>query len=508
MKKEFAAVGLLLALSAVLFGFLLGHDSLYDWDEAWYGQVVKELLATGDWITLQWRGAPFFDKPPLAIWVMAASAQAFGLNETALRLPSAIASVLTVLVLYGIARQGFGRIRPALLSALVLLTTLPFVKAGRMAMLDGPLALTFTLGVFCFVMARRDARWGLGLGLTVALTWMIKGPLALLLLLLLGATSLWEREARIWRSPWLFTGLLLGTALVLPWYALEWQRHGMTFVKAHLGLHVVGRALSTMDANDGPPWFYLAHIASLDHPWLFALVPAGWYAWKRRRDPMIRLALCWSLMVLGAFSAAATKLPWYVVPAYPAIALLLGAFLDRVIEEPRPMRPLGWAWGLLGLAVSVVGGWLLLSPGPDRVYAPAALVLGLGLLLGGAMIARSRSTAPWVVVGATYLTILALIPASLRWEARFAADLRPLAEASRAQVAESLGLLYVSETTRPAFIYYLDRSEVLIPRETLPERWESNPAALLNEKDWREMAPSLPGARVAASASGVVLLSR
>ncbi len=508
VKKDLWAIGLLAALSAVMFGFLLGQDSLYDWDEAWYAQVVKELLATGDWITLHWRGGPFFDKPPLVIWMMAAAAGAFGLNETALRLPSAIASGLTVLVLYGIARVGFGRVRPALLSALVLLTTLPFMKAGRMAMLDGPLALAFSLGVFCFLLARRDLRWGLPLGLAVALTWMIKGPLALLLLLVLGAYSLWEREARVWRSPWLWSGLALGSALVLPWYVLEWQRHGMAFVKAHLGLHVVGRALSTMDANEGPIWFYLAHVASLDHPWLFALVPAAWGAWKQRRNPVVRLALCWGLGVLGAFSLAATKLPWYVVPAYPAIALLLGGYLDRLIDHPRSSRPLAWAWLALGVAV-IIGGVLLAgSPRPDQAYALAALILGIGLILGGGLIAWGRQAGPWVVLGATYFTILALLPASLRWEARFAADLRPLATASHAQVAEGLGILYVSETTRPAFVYYLDRPEVLVTRESLPERWEANPAALLNDADWEAMALRLPGARAVASASGMVLVTR
>jgi 4-amino-4-deoxy-L-arabinose transferase-like glycosyltransferase len=528
VKKDLWALGLLAALSAVMFGFLLGHESLYDWDEAWYGQVVKELLATGDWITLRWRGEPFFDKPPLALWAMAAAASAFGLNETALRLPSALASGLTVLVLYGIARLGFGRIRPALLSALVLLTTLPFVKAGRMAMLDGPLTLAFSLGVFCFLMARRDARWSVGLGLALALTWMIKGPLALLLLLVLSAYALWEREARVWRSPWFLAGLLAGLALVLPWYVLEWQRHGMAFVSSHFGNHVVGRALSTMDQHTGGPWFYLAHVAALDHPWFFALLPAGFAAWRHRRElmrptlspdghsrklsgddvAMLRLALCWGLGVLGAFSLAATKLPWYVVPAYPAIALLIGGFLDRVMADPRPARALGWAWLLLGLAGAGYGGVLVSAPPPDQGYALAALLLGLGLLVGGAMLAWGRPASLWVVVGTTYLTLLALIPASLRWEARFAADLRPLAGASRAQVAETMGILYPSEATRPAFIYYLDRHEALVSRESLPERWETNPAALLTETDWQAMAGRLPGARVAASASGVLLLTR
>lgn len=508
MKKDLALLSLLAALSTLVFGFLLGTDSLYDWDEAWYGQVVKELLASGDWVTFSWRGVPFFDKPPLAIWAMAVSASWWGLTETALRLPSAIASGLTVLVVYGIGRVGFGRRRPALIAALVLLTTLPFVKAGRMAMLDGPLALAFSSGVLAYLLARRDPRWGLGVGLAVAVTWLIKGPVALLLLAILAGFGFWEREARVWKSPWLWSGLALGVLLVLPWYLLEWQRHGMAFVRSHFGVHVVGRALSTMDAHAGPLWFYLAHIAALDHPWFVALVPAVIWAWQKRRERMVRLAIIWGLGVLGAFSLAATKLPWYVVPAYPAIALLLGAWLDRAFETPLAFRPLGWTWLLLGTLLLPLSLWLWLSAGPDGAFALAAVILGLGLALGGALIVRKRPRGVWVVAGATLLTLLAMMPASLRWEARFAADLRPLAEASRSQVSEALGLLYVSETTRPAFIYYLDRREILTSREELPESWEANPAALLTEADWRFLAERLPDARVLASASGVVLVAR
>lgn len=508
MRKELAALALLACLAAGLFGFQLGAESLYDWDEAWYGQVVKELLASDDWITFQWRGHPFFDKPPLALWAMAASASLFGLNEAALRLPSAAASAAAVLVLYAIARVGFGRIRPALLAATVLLTTLPFLKAGRMAMLDGPLTLTFSLGVLAYLLARRDPRWSLGIGLAACLTWLIKGPLAFLLLALLAAHSLWERDARPWRTPWLLAGFALGTALALPWYVLEWQRHGMFFVQAHLGQHVVGRALSTMDSNQGPPWFYLAHIASVDHPWLFAFVPAGLWAWTQRRDPFVRLALCWLFAILVPFSVAATKLPWYVVPAYPALALLLAGALDAITGTPRTARLLGASWALLGLMATVAAPLLWRAAGPEHAYALAALVLGLGLFMGGAALFRRHPAAPWIVVGATALTLLALSPASLRWEARFAADLRPLAAAARRAIPTGQGILYPSETTRPAFIYYLDRPEILVSRDAVPEAWAQHPAALLTAADYAALEARLPGARVAASASGMVLLTR
>lgn len=499
----------LFCLALVLFGLRLGLGSLYDWDEAWYGQVVKEMLRSGDWVTLHWRGGPFFDKPPLAIWAIALSFKVFGASEWAARLPSALCAAACVPVLFWIGRMLFVRQRAAILSALVLLTTVPFVKAGRMAMLDAPLALAFSLGIACFVASRRDARWGAGFGLSLAAVWMIKGPLAILLALICAAFAAWERRAYALRSPWLLLGLGLGIACAAPWYAAQWNRYGMDFVHQHLGVHVLGRASAAMDGHQGGPWFYVVQLAAQAHPWFLALVPASLFAWRHRTEPAIRLGLCWGGGVLAAFSLAATKLPWYVVPMYPGLALLVGAYLDHLMARKAPARGLGRAWQALGAMFLVAGvPYLVLSPTPgDRGYVAGAIVLGAGLLWGGHLLVGARHRqAPWVIVASAYLAILALIPANIQWETRFSPDLRPFAAAA-ATTPSARGINYLGSSTRPSFVYYLDRPERLVTADVLAAAWGPGETALLSDSEWLALAPRLASARVSASASGMVLVT-
>jgi 4-amino-4-deoxy-L-arabinose transferase-like glycosyltransferase len=500
----------LFALALLMFGTSLGLGSLYDWDEAWYGQVAKEILRTGDWVTLQWRGAPFFDKPPLAIWFIALSFEVFGASEWAARLPAALCAAACVPALFWIGRMVFERERPALLSALVLLTTLPFVKAGRMAMLDGPLALAFTLGVAAFLAARRDARWGIGFGLALAAVWMIKGPVAILLALVCIAFACLERRAYAWGSPWLLLGLLLGTACVTPWYAAQWQRYGMEFVQNHLGVHVLGRASAAMDGHVGGPWFYLLQLAVQDHPWFFVLLAALPYAWRHRGVPAIRLAACWGGGVLVAFSLAATKLPWYVVPMYPGLALAVGAYLDHLMARKAPAPRLGRAWQILGGLLLVAGiPFLLLSSIPgDRAYVLGVAVLGLGLSFGGWQLTGARHRqGPWVVVASTYLAFLGLILGNIQWETRFSPDLQPFAAAAAQLSSANHAINTLGNSSRPSFIYYLDRPERLVTADVLTAAWGPGEAALLSEAEWTALAPRLTRAQVTASASGLVLVS-
>ncbi|MBO9539560.1 glycosyltransferase family 39 protein [bacterium] len=500
----------LFVLALLMFGLRLGLGSLYDWDEAWYGQVVKEMLRSGDWVTLQWRGAPFFDKPPLAIWAIALSFKLFGASEWAARLPSALCASACVPALFWIGGMVFERQRAALLSALVLLTSLPFVKAGRMAMLDAPLALAFTLGIGAFVASKRNPRWAIGFGLALAAVWMIKGPLAILLTLICLGFALWERKAYAWSSPWLLLGIALGAACVAPWYAAQWTRYGMEFVQNHLGVHVLGRASSAMDGHRGGPWFYLVQLAAQLHPWFFALVPAALYAWRRRESTAIRLAVCWGGGVFVAFSLAATKLPWYVVPMYPGLALLIGGYLDHLLARKVPARALGRAWQGLGTLLLIAGiPYLLLSPTPgDRGYVFGVAVLGLGLLLGGARLSGPRfQQGPWLVVASAYLAFLALIPANLQWETRFSPDLHPFAAVAAEHVPATRGINYLGATTRPSFVYYLDRSERLVTADVLAAAWAPGETALLREDEWAALAPRLAGAQVSASASGMVFVT-
>ena len=501
----------LLLLSLPMFGLYLGFEPLYDWDEAWYGQVAKEMIRSGNWMTLTWRGAPFFDKPPLGIWAIALSFKLFGRSEWAARLPSALAGILTILVVYWIGQQLFKRERPALLSALVLLTTLPYVKAARMAMLDAPMTLAFSLGIACYLAAHQDRRWGIGVGLSTALVWMIKGPLAILMLLVLGAFSLWEKRGEVWRSPWWWGGLLLGTGFAFPWYWSEWHQFGMTFLRSHFGVHILGRATAAMDGHAAPLTFYLVQLAAIDHPWFLPLIGAFVLAWRRRNETAARLALSWSLIVFGAFSLAATKLPWYVVPAYPGMALLVGGYLDDLLKRPRTPRVLGWAWlGLGGLLL--IGGTSYLATFAlpmDRLYLPAALCLSGGMVWAGAQLLREKPRkAIFGLMTGTYLAFLALMPATMHWETRFSPSLRPFQMEAAKTLPGVTAIATLADSVRPSFIYYLDLPERLVDRKALLAGWKPPCAALLTRAQWHELAPELEQAQPIASASGLVLVAR
>ncbi len=437
-------------LAIAVFVPFLGRDYLYDWDEAWYGQVAKELLRSGDWITLHWRGHPFFDKPPLGIWAIAASFATFGRSEWTARLPSVVASVACLFLMLWIGWMLFGRIRPALLSACVLGTSLPFVKAGRMAMLDVPVTAAISLAVAAYLAARKDRRWGVVVGIAAGIAWMIKGPLAILAIGLLVVFALWERDLGTWRTPWFPAGFLLGLALCLPWYLAEVQRQGEAFLAAHFGHHILARATTVLDGHRGPWWFYLARIAMLDEPWFLVLVASLPLLWRQRHQAWVRLGVSWTVVVVVPFSIVATKLPWYVVPAYPALALLAAGALDALPIQAR--RP-----------------WL-----------------------------------PWALVGGTLAILLGFVATTLNWEERYAPDLRPLAHA--ADRVPGSGILTLARHIRPAFIYYLDHPEIRVDRKQLVARWPEVRAAVLTDPQWQALAASLPDARVAATTSGQVLV--
>ena len=500
----------LLLAAAMLFGAGLNVEPLYDWDEAWYGQIVKELLRSGDWGTLTYRGEPFFDKPPLAIWAMALAVKLLGPAEWVIRLPSALCGIATVAVVLAIGRMLFERERAAWLSAAVLVTTLPFVRAVRFAMLDAPLTLAFSCGIAAYLAARRDSRWGLGLGLSLGLVWFIKGPLALLLLAILATFALWERDARVFRSPWWLLGLLGGAVLVLPWYALEWQRHGMAFVSAHFGTHVLGRASVAMDGHREPVTFYLTRLLAEFHPHLVFLVAALAGMRRRLHEPPVRLALCWWGGVFAAFSLAATKLPWYVVPAYPGLALLVGGWLDGVLERQAPIIRLGRVFTGYGVVLLVAGaGYLLGFAAPlDRPYVLAVACLGSGITLAGWRFMRGDARRGiGLVTGGAWLAFLALVPWILHWETRESPSYRPLARAAR-QLEGIAAIATLNPTIRPSFMYYLDRPERLVTRDELVRAWPEIGAAVLQEAEWEGLRVLLPGARVLERAGGLVLITR
>jgi 4-amino-4-deoxy-L-arabinose transferase-like glycosyltransferase len=426
----------LLALSAGLFFARLGTPGLFDADEPAYAQAAREMLESGDWVTPRFNGQPRFDKPVLFYWLIVLAYRVFGIGEFAVRCWSALAGVGLVLVLAGAARRRFGP--PAdLWTGLVFATTLLTALLARAAVTDMLLTL-FVAGAVLLGLealgaptpqaARRPALLGWG---AAALAVLVKGPIGLLVPALALVPALWIlRELAAWRRlvPW--QGPLLLAALAGPWYALALGANGWAFVEGFVLKHHVTRYVGVVSSHAGPLWFYLPVLLVGFFPWSGYLPRALWRAWRVARarqaatpgDRLLLVSACWAVGLLLFFSLAGTKLPSYLFPAFPALALLVGNDLARAGREAgsrgageagkrpapasaAPVAPPGW--------LARLGAWLIGVTGIGLAAALAALPLLLDRLrplsrgvLDGAVVSPALpiGLAAWLLLG----TLLAL----------------------------------------------------------------------------------------------------
>jgi 4-amino-4-deoxy-L-arabinose transferase-like glycosyltransferase len=329
-----ATVLWLLVLPSLLLYPALGFD-LFEPDETRYAQLPREMLQRGEWVIPYLQGEPYLDKPPLVYWLVILSYRAFGVSPAAARLIPALAVHLTILLVYFLGRRWAGE-RAALLGALALALSPGFTGIGRMLILDGVLALWTTLALCAAYEAVRTGTFRRGwwrlAGLSCGLGVLTKGPVALLLLLppLLLLGWLDDRSIRLrWRS----ILVLLSTVLLVnvPWYVAATLREP-TFVKHFLWEHNVLRFVDPFDHPHGV-WFYVPVVLFGLLPATLLLVPflrfllSGKEEAARRRGPELGFLLLTGGWCLLFFTVSGCKLPTYILPAFPPLALALGYYL-------------------------------------------------------------------------------------------------------------------------------------------------------------------------------------
>ena len=348
-RRTAATLLILLLLAGTLFFFRLGTPGLFDADEPAYAQAAREMVETRDWITPHFNGRPRFDKPILFYWLISLSYRVFGVTEFAVRFWSALAAVVLVGVVAWTAGRWLGP--PAdLWAGLAFTTNLLTAVLARAAVTDMLLTLFVTLAILAGLEALgapsppdegRDPEKASGVGWAV-LAWgavglavLVKGPVGLLIpAMALGGMLFVLREVggglrRLvpWQGPALFG------AITFPWYALVLAANGWAFVEGFVIKHHLTRYTGVVSSHAGPIWFYLPVVLIGFFPWSGFLPRAVWQAGMvaRRREvrwPADRLLItsaCWVIGVFLFFSLARTKLPSYLFPAFPAMALLVGA---------------------------------------------------------------------------------------------------------------------------------------------------------------------------------------
>ena len=270
---------LLAALCGVLFFWRLGAIPLMGLDEGLYSECSREMLASGDYIVPTCNGGPFYDKPPVAYWLQAASMRAFGVNSFAARLPSAVEELLLVGLTVWLGARLFSR-RAGLMAGFALACSLLTAGLARMAILDAAfaLAITASLGGFAVAHLKLASMWSYlvfwaGMGLAM----MVKGPAgAIVILATVAVFLLIRRDARAFARAMPVIGAAVFLAVAVPWYVLVQHQTGGAFLREFLIHQNIQRALGQDFQHNMPFYFYLPVYLVGFFPWsVFVLAAIG-----------------------------------------------------------------------------------------------------------------------------------------------------------------------------------------------------------------------------------------
>jgi 4-amino-4-deoxy-L-arabinose transferase-like glycosyltransferase len=353
-------IAVVIGLAIFVLFYKLGVSPLADWDEAIYAQISRELLQRHSWIPLYWNFQPFFEKPPLLMWTTALFFKVFGVSELWARAAAALSGVALCVLMFSFAKR-VGGSRAAWLTVMVLLTTTAFYDASRFGTTDVLLTLGMyaaLVGLFHIEQGRLSGWYPFWIGFGVAV--MAKGPAAaplFLTALCVAILNHWRREKFDRRF---VIGIALFAAIVLPWHIYMCARFGSDFLGNYIGVNVFTRALSSMEGHHGGPRYYLLVLADRATPWVYFLPLAFIRTLKDRR---LQIPVIFSLVVLTFYTLIRTKLPWYMVPVYPAFALVVAFQLDEVLRDyPRlarlyPVGIAGFITAFLYLSVRDIHGF-------------------------------------------------------------------------------------------------------------------------------------------------------
>ncbi len=413
-----------LTFLTLLFGTVylqfLGRLPLLEPDEGRYAEIPREMLESGDFVTPYLNYVKYFEKPPLIYWLNALSMKLFGQNEFAARLPSALCGVLTILFVYHLGRNLFGR-RQGLVAALVLGSSAGFMIQNRMILTDIPVTFCLTAALGCFVLAsrggeRRAAAYYYLFYLFAALAVLAKGLIGMVLP---GGVIFFHllltRRWRLLREMRLPTGLLLFFSVGAPWFILVSLRNPefarFFFIHEHFE-----RFLTKVHGRYQPIWFFIPVLLAGMLPWSILIPVSLRRVWKERRgaegESRLYLAI-WFILIFLFFSKSNSKLIPYILPVYPAAALLVGDAIVRIIDGEIPPFRLS-AWIMAGI-MTILGVAGVIAPPyvPDGVLSTAAgALIGTLFLVQGMIVYLSlRRNEPKLLVTGVVMTSLLLMVA-------------------------------------------------------------------------------------------------
>lgn len=358
--------------ACVMFFNSLGEHPLFNPDEGLYAEPAREMLETGEYITTLLNYVVRYTKPPLVIWGMAGCYQIFGVNEFAARFLGAACGALAVAVTY-LMMEKYASRRAALLASFMLMTSPLFIGTAREAITDMPLVVMIASSLFAFFhgFASGSPRWKWAGYALVGLAVMTKGPVGLVLpaAIMLAFHYLRGDLIAAWKHYNPLAGMLVVALIAVPWFAVEIYVTKGEYYREFLLRENFQRFTAVVD-HKYPWWYHIAVVVGGFLPWSL-FIPQSFISairsWRfsSSRIPLygafreLTVAQAFSLfcaltfaVILTFFSVSVSKLIPYTVPAFPALACVVGIYLDKVLRE-RNSKALLFPFLILTIAAGV-----------------------------------------------------------------------------------------------------------------------------------------------------------
>jgi 4-amino-4-deoxy-L-arabinose transferase-like glycosyltransferase len=383
LRSEVSLVLILVLLCLTLFFFRLGSRPLWDTDEGMHAATSKDMVLGGDWITPTFNGKKFFDKPILYNWLAAFAFLVLGFTELAARLPGAVLGLGCVLITYMLGRRIFGP-TVGFLGAVILATSPEYIILSRAVVHDILLAFFITLSLFFFYSGyssnrhrKRNLIFFFGAcGFSV----LAKGPVGVVLpVMIIGLFLIIKGELRFLKEMQIGWGAVVFLVVAAPWYILITLENGEYFRHFFIQQNLMNFFSSKAARHPEPFYYYILFLLGGFFPWsLFlplALIRSLRHRFKEMHEGTLFL-LIWVCSIFLFFSVARSKLSPYILPLFPAAALLVGSLWHELLSGPTPGLHQGFLYSYIPLVVA-----LLLGSAYFMIYPPSSLQTSFGINL-------------------------------------------------------------------------------------------------------------------------------
>ena len=386
----------------------LGQLGLVGPDEPRYAQVAREMMGSGDFITPHLYGKPWFEKPILYYWLTVQSYRVFGVSEIAARLPAAMSSILLILAVFTIG-WGWRSSQCGMVAVLMLASSPICISLGRAASMDMLLTAALTLSLTGFYLGLSIPRgngsitqapwkqspriWMFVAYSSLGVALLAKGPVGLVLVgLILISFFVLRPEIYSWKKLGLIPGGFLFLSVALPWYILCFKANGWAFINEFLFQHNLARFATDRFQHSQPSWFFLVVIFVGFLPWSLHFGAACIRDLRRLRYPERLVSTSdtlffwvWVIVPLVFFSLSRSKLPGYILPVFPAMALLTASYWEDRLKEfsqqpAQNKRP--WLEFLQSIMMIAAGLVLLIWRQELNLEAEPSLSLLSWLMIG------------------------------------------------------------------------------------------------------------------------------